>query len=270
MKKSVLQLLFVSMMVPAVANAGFLVAEDATYEQAPAASRKAPPRSTEVRYAEPQPARIVGRKVISGDESEAAFGQVRTFIRHKGRKPAVFGKPVTSQSDTTLATLVVDVLPEQFQAFASGNVDMTTPVKGGKAQNWVAALTDALRETDYTATIDWDKREVLFDVDAGDVEPSAKVSKVSKPAKAWEARIKDGLLSQVLARWCRESSGECDRFVNQSSHDLVIEGEMVATGDFKSAVDQLMMSVSDQVGRVFRWRLAPNKVLVLSDESAER
>lgn len=260
MKKFALPLLLVSLLAPSLAGAAFMIAEDAQPEALQ-------PRRGQLIDHEDAAPRPVGRTATQRD---ATFGQVRTFVRHKGRKPAVFGKPVASQNETTLATLVVDVMPEQFQAFASGNVDMGTPIKGGKFQNWVAALTDALRETDYTATIDWDKREVLFDIDAGDVEPSQRLSKVSRTAKTWDARIKDGLLSRVLSRWCSESGGECDHFINQSTRDLVIEGEMVATGDFKSAVDQLMLSVSDQVGRVFRWRLAPNKVLILSDEYTEK
>lgn len=261
MKKNMLPLLFASLLAPVAADAAFIVAEDAVEP----AQRAPSLRTREIIRAEAPPARVVA----AARNNNTAFGQVRTYIRHKGRKPAVFGKPVTTQADTTLGALVADVIPDQFQAFASGGVDMGAPVKGGKFQDWIAAFTTALRSTDYTATVDWDKREVSFDVES-DEALLAGAKKREKPAKMWEVRIKDGLLSQVLGRWCSESNGECARFINQSSRDLVIEGEMVATGDFSSAVNQLMSAVSDQSGQVFRWKISANNILILSDDSAGR
>lgn len=219
--------------------------------------------------AKPAPTR---RAVISSppaapvESGDPTFGQMRTFIKHKGRKPAVFGKPVLSQSSTTLSSLVVDVMPDQFQAFASPSVDMGVSVRGGKADNWVTALSGALRETDYVATVDWDKREVLFDVNDGSVEPRRAPNKVTSQKMSWNVNIKDGLLSRTLSRWCAESGGECVRFINQASNDMEIDGGMVVTGDFRSAVGQLMSAVKGQVGAVFQWKIATNKILILSDD----
>lgn len=100
--------------------------------------------------------------------------------------------------------------------------------------------------------------------------PMTKTIAPEPVVKSWEVRVSDGLLSQVLNRWCQESDGVCTKFVNQSSRDLVIEGEMVETGEFNKAVERLMLSVREQVGGIFRWRLAPNKVLILSDQNPER
>lgn len=203
-------------------------------------------------------------------EQSDQIGSIRTFVKHQGRKPAVFGKAVNAPSDVSLSEIVANVMPDTFQAFSADTVDMNVVVKGGKSSNWVSSLTNALRDTPYTATINWDKHEVFFDVDAqgGGVD---SVAKVEKPLKTWDVKISDGLLSQVIDKWCSEAgSGECARFVNQANRDLVIEGEMTVSGDFRSAISQLMAAVSDQVGGVFRWRIAPNKVLILSDDVVEK
>lgn len=177
-------------------------------------------------------------------------------IKHEGRKPAIFGKPVSFR-DTTLSLLVLDIVPGYFQVFASDDVNMDVKIKGGKYENWVSALAAALQQTDYVVTIDWDKREVTF---------SGASQGESLSQKIWHVSLKDGLLSRVLSRWCKESDGECVKFINQSSFDLEIEGEMTISGDFYSAVEKLMASVYAQLGPVFRWKISSNKILVLSDD----
>jgi hypothetical protein len=264
-------ILAMTVAIPSVSTAGFLVSEEASapaviaspiVSNAPIVSSKAVAvgvaKGGDVQAV---PARVTGVQA----KTASVFGQVRTIVRHKGRKPAVYGKPVATQStSTTLSALVADVMPEQFQAFASDEVDMNIPVKGGASPNWIEAITTALRDSNYVATVDWDKKEVMFDIDKGDPAAVVERKKMAQKRKQWEVKLSDGILSQVLARWCKDSDGECVNFVNQSTKDLVIEGEMTTSGDFRSAVSQLMMA-ADPSGRVFQWRLSPNKVLILSN-----
>lgn len=266
-KKVLLGLL--SLTASGVANAGFLIAEGVAPVAAPA-----PIYYQDSQAQRPQAQPVFGRASITppqvvlraapaamGDQS---IGHIRTFVGHAGRKPAVFGRPVTSAESLTLSSLVATVMPETFQAFATESVDMQMQVKGGAAQDWIESLTTGLRGTPYTATVNWDKHEVSLDVDnSRDVKRDIPVA---EKAKQWDVSVSDGLLSQVLSRWCKDSAGECARFVNQSSHDMVIEGDLTVRGDFRTAIEQLMLSVADQAGRVFKWRISPNKILILSDE----
>lgn len=256
-------ILVMVMAIPSVSTAGFLVSEEASVPVAiasPIVSGKTVAGRDEVHVI---PARATG--VQTETVTTSVFGQVRTIVKHKGRKPAVYGKPVATQSTSiTLSALVADVMPEQFQAFASDVVDMDIPVKGGASPNWIESITAALRDSNYVATVDWDKKEVMFDIDKGDPSAVAERKKMAQGRKQWEVKLGDGILSQVLTRWCKDSGGECVNFVNQSTKDLVIEGEMTTSGDFRTAVSQLMLS-ADPSGRTFQWRLSPNKVLILSN-----
>lgn len=267
MKKKITYVLVLAAFIPAASDAQFMVVEEPAATEPVKQVLAAPVQQTApatLRAIQRTDVAVAAPQYVPGDVS---LGRMRTYIKHKGRKPAVFGRPVTSTAKNSLSGLVSEVMPESFQAFATNDVDMTSAVKGGNAQSWIEAIMLGLRDTGYTATVDWDKREVSFDLDTGNVQPVAAAAvKPVKAEKQWEVKVKDGLLSQVLSRWCKEAGDQCVRFNNQSTHDFVVEADSPFGSDFRDAVEGLMLSVKAQVGRVFKWRLSPNSVLILSDE----
>ena len=82
-----------------------------------------------------------------------------------------------------------------------------------------------------------------------------------------KVQSKDGLLSIVLDKWCKNSNGQCVQFINQSSRDVPIDSEAEFNGTFRQCLGDLMTSIGQQVGRRFRWHLTSNNVLILTDDT---
>ncbi|OIR06031.1 hypothetical protein GALL_118280 [mine drainage metagenome] len=278
------------------AYAQFIISEDAVapdtarQQPAPAAEPKREPSQASglftttsddvapvTKKQEPQPAPLEKKpaKIKKMNDYRANFGN-RVTIQHKGRKPAVFGKPVHAE-DATLNDLVVALVPETFQVYGSDDVDMTVPVDGSDSSNWVVGMDYALKGTPYIATIDWDKKEINFSKDeklkeleaAKVAKAAAKLEEEKKQVKTtkWVVSRDDGLLSIVLDKWCKNSNGQCVQFINQSSRDVPIDSEAEFNGTFHQCLGDLMTSIGQQVGRRFRWHLTSNNVLILTDDT---
>jgi len=244
------QILCLVALWPCVGFAQFLVFDDATTQVVSAQKAIA---------SAPTP---VAEQYKTTAPAAAIAGRVRTIVKHKGRKPAIFGRPVSGVQDHTLSALVMDVMPVTFQAFAASDVNMESPVKVGAANNWIDAIAYALRDTPYTVTIDWDKKEISFDVDSDNLHVTRKED---SSTKKWEAKVSDGLLSSVLSRWCKESDGECGGFTSTASHDFEIGSDIVFSGSFKGATDQLILTINESAGNIFEIKQAAENKIVLSD-----
>lgn len=225
-----------------------------------------------------QPTRQSGNYSPYRDE----FGR-RDVIKHLGRVPAVFGKPFKTDNARLSDFLLADV-PESFAIFRTNDITMSDIVDGSENANWIEGLDYALKGTPYMATIDWNKREIELSKDevvanakadrdkkkaqAADEENAKKIAAAEQlRVKTWSAIPEDGLLSIVLERWCKKAgAGRCVQFINNSSHDVPIDSIAEFRGEFREAVDGLMTSVTQQVGRRFKWSLTSNNVLILSDD----
>ncbi len=285
--------------------AGFIISEDALAPDSPPAQQRQSPTKTQPPATAPgsifvqQPeadtkpapdAQKAGQMVASDQEKKTVRikkqNEYRTnysdrvAVRHKGRKPAVFGRQVHS-ADATLGEMIVVLVPESFQVYSPDDVDMNMPVDGSDSPSWVSGLDYALKGTPYIAEIDWDKKEINLGKDEKiKVLETAKAAKLAQDAakkqeeekKAemitkWTVSRKDGLLSLTLDRWCKNSNGQCAQFLNQSLHDVPIDSDAEFNGTFRQAISDLMGSIEQQVGRRFRWKLTSNNVLILTDDS---
>ena len=218
-------------------------------------------------------------RIKKQNEYRTNYGD-RVAVRHKGRKPAVFGRQVHS-SDATLGEMIVVLVPESFQVYSPDDVDMNMPVDGSDSSSWVSGLDYALKGTPYIAEIDWDKKEINLGKDekikeletakaaklAQDASKKQEEEKKAEKSTKWAVSRQDGLLSLTLDRWCKNSNGQCVQFINQSLHDVPIDSDAEFDGTFQKAVSDLMGSIEQQVGRRFRWKLTSNNVLILTDDS---
>ncbi len=256
------------------AQAGFIILEDPSPPPAETASRDTPrvTAAAQEQTGESAPVlapnsinsastiKVKGLRPIAGTRKEA--------VVHKGSRPSSFDDPVSVNGVLSLEDAIAQIVPSDFMVYSSEDVNLSSKVTVSPAKNWVTAVSDMLLPTKYTAVVDWDSKDVVLAIDDQRNKRRAPVPVAAPlPPRQWSVRKTDGLLSEVIARWCTESSAKegCTKVKWDAAHDLPIEADAVFVGSFDSALSDLLKAVAETSGHQFNHVLHKNGVLMITD-----
>lgn len=202
---------------------------------------------------------------------------LRTVIVNKGARPSDIPSPsIEGMTNASIFDSLAAVIPQGFGIYSAEGVTLTDMITFRSEGNWATTLALMLAPTDLTATINWDVREVKIAVDKPylayrKTRPTAPVvAKSAMPAgpqMSWAVRTSDGMLSQSVQRWCKESARQCVRIDWGSNFDVPIEVDAEFKGDFMTSMRKLFASMQMSTGHTFHYGLTENGVLLISDES---
>lgn len=144
--------------------------------------------------------------------------------------------------------LIVPGLPHEIQAWIGGRAitisQFTAPKSSTAPSPSATQIAQTINQKIAMLEKELEQKEKLQQAKDGQVltKPTA-TAKPAAPAQVWEIRKSDGTLFGALSRWAAEAKPKRQLIYSTDGNDFPADPEATFTGDFDSAIAQVMESM---------------------------